>query len=128
MADPIYNPQQPSNLNSSGTNKTTRYFNNFFIPSYTVSQNTNDAILSFFEQQTGSVASAKLLAQAVIDTAQSQREDPLLVLDQFQKMPQGQLNAILALYLNTSRVGTSLLGLKNTPPTSSYVSRTIIPV
>ena len=123
-----YNPQQPTNLNSSGTNSTTRYFNNYFIPSYTVSQNTNDSILSYFEEQTGNVESAKLLAQAVIDTAQSQRADPLEVLAEFQKLPQGQLNTILALYLNTGRVNTSLLGIKNTPKTSSYVSRTIIPI
>ena len=122
-----YNPQQPTNLNSSGTNSTTRYFNNYFIPSYTVSQNTNDSILSYFEEQTGNVESAKLLAQAVIDTAQSQRADPLEVLAEFQKLPQGQLNTVLALYLNTGRVNTSLLGIKNTPQTSSYVSRTIIP-
>jgi hypothetical protein len=122
-----YNPQQPSNLNSSGTNSTTRFFNNYFIPNYTVSQNTNDAILSYFEQQTGNVESAKLLAQAVIDTAQSQRANPLEVLAEFQKLPQGELNTVLALYLNTGRVNTSLLGIKNTPKTSSYVTRTIIP-
>lgn len=122
-----YNPQQPSNLNSSGTNSTTRFFNNYFIPNYTVSQNTNDAILSYFEQQTGNVESAKLLAQAVIDTAQSQRANPLEVLSEFQKLPQGELNTVLALYLNTGRVNTSLLGIKNTPKTSSYVTRTIIP-
>jgi len=123
-----YNPQQPSNLNSSGTNSTTRFFNNYFIPSYTVSQNTNDSILSYFEEQTGNVESAKLLAQAVIDTAQSQRADPLEVLSEFQKLPGGQLNTVLALYLNTGRVNTSLLGIKNNPKTSSYVSRTIIPI
>ena len=123
-----YNPQQPSNLNSSGTNSTTRFFNNYFIPSYTVSQNINDAILSYFEAQTGNVESAKLLAQAVIDTAQSQRADPLEVLSEFQKLPEGQLNTVLALYLNTGRVNTSLLGIKNNPKTSSYVRRTIIPV
>jgi len=126
MSNPTYNPQQPSNLNSTGTNSTTRYFNNYFTPTYTVSSNTNDAILSFFEQQTGNIESAKLLAQAVIDTAQAQREDPLVVLDQFQKLPQGQLNGLLALYLNSSRVNTSLLGIKNIPRTSPYITRTIL--
>lgn len=127
MTDPIYNPQQPSNLNSSGTNKTTRYFNNFFIPSYTVSQNTNDAILSYFQQQTDNLDSAKLLAQAVIDTAQAQREDPMTVLAQFQNLPEGRLNAVLALYLNSSRVNTSLLGIKNQTRTNLFVARTILP-
>ena len=126
MADINYNPQQPSNLNSSGTNKTTRYFNNFFIPDYTVSQNTNDAIVSFFQQQSNNLESAKLLAQAVIDTAQAQREDPMAVLSQFQNLPDGELSALLALYLNSSRVNTSLLGIKNTPIPNPYVLRTVL--
>ena len=126
MTDINYNPQQPSNLNSSGTNKTTRYFNNFFIPNYTVSQNTNDAIVSFFQDQTSNLESARLLAQAVIDTAQAQREDPMIVLSEFQNLPDGELSALLALYLNTSRVNTSLLGIKNTPTPNPYVLRTVL--
>jgi hypothetical protein len=127
MADTNYNPQQPSNLNTSGTNNTTRYFNNFFVPSFTVSSNTNDAIVSYFEEQTGSLESAQLLAQAVIDTAQAQREDPLSVLDQFQKLTANELSPFLALYLNTSRVPTSFLGIQNVPKTSVYVTRSILP-
>lgn len=127
MTDTTYNPQQPSNLNTSGTNKTTRYFNNFFTPSFTVSSNTNDAIVSYFEQQTGSLESAELLAQAVIDTAQAQREDPMSVLDQFQKLTNNELSPFLALYLNTSRVPTSFLGIQNTPKTSVYITRSILP-
>jgi hypothetical protein len=119
------NPQQASNLNTTGANKTTKYFNNFFTPTFTISQNANDAILSYFEEQTGSTESAKLLAQSVINTAQAQREDPLLVLEQFQKMPIGELNALLALYLNTTRVNTSFLGIKNTPKPNLFVTRTI---
>lgn len=126
MVNPVYNPQQPSNLHTSGTDETTRYFNNFFTPNYTVSQNTNDAITSWFQQQTGDLASAKLLSQAVINTAQAQREDPMAVLSQFQKMPTGELNTILALYLNASRVNTSFLGVRKTIAPNAYVSRTII--
>jgi len=126
MVNPIYNPEQPSNFYTSGTTQTTRYFNNFFTEPFTVSQNTNDAIVSFFEQQTGNTSSAKLLAQAVIDTAQAQREDPMTVLSEFQNLPNGQLNAVLTLYLNTSRINTSLLAIKTTPRSNLYVSRTIL--
>ena len=70
--------------------------------------------------------SAKLLAQALIDTAQAQREDPMTVITEFQKLPEGELNAILALYLNTTRVNTSLLGIKNRPRTNPYVARSIL--
>ena len=116
---------QPSNLNSTYSNKTTKFFNNFFVPEMTVSENTNDAFLSFFEEQTGNKESAALLAQAVLNTAQEQREDPLLVLEQFQKMPKGEISAIMALYLNSTRVSTSLLGIKNVPKANKFVSRTI---
>ena len=118
--------QPPSNLNTTNTNSTTKYFNNFFEPVYSISTDTNDLIVSYFQEQTGDLESAKLLAQAVYDTALSQREDPLAVLDQFRALPQGELNAFLALYLNISRVPTSLLGVQNTPKTNSLVTRTII--
>lgn len=126
MADTTYNPQQPSNLGTNGANNTTKFFNNFFAPDFTVSQNTNDAILGYFEEQTGSIESAKLLAQAVINTAQSQREDPMTVLMQFQNLPADELNTLMTLYLNISRVNTSLLGIKNVPKTSPLVARTIL--
>ena len=127
MADTVYNPQQPSNLNSSGTNNTTRYFNNFTTAKFTVSSNVNDAILSYFEEQTGNADSARLLAQTVIDTAQAQREDPMSVLTQFQQLQNNELSPFLALYLNTSRVPTSFLGIQNQPRTSPYVTRSILP-
>ena len=118
--------QPPSNLNTTNTNSTTKYFNNFFEPVYSISTDTNDLIVSYFQEQTGNLESAKLLAQAVYDTALSQREDPLAVLDQFRALPQGELNAFLALYLNISRVPTSLLGVQNTPKTNPLVSRLIV--
>lgn len=121
-----FNPQQPSNLNSSGSNNTTNYFNNLYSNKTGISTGINDSVVSFFEQQTGSTESAKLLAQAVIDTAKANNEDPLVVLSQFQKLETGQLNVILSLYLNTSRVNTSLLGITNVPKSGEFVTRTII--
>ena len=118
--------QQPSNLSSTNNNPTTRYFNNFFDPTYPTSPEINDAIVSYFQEQTGDLESARLLSQAVYDTARSQREDPLAVLDQFKALPQGELSPFLALYLNISRVPTSLLGVQNTPKPNLLVTRTII--
>ena len=118
--------QSPSNLNNTNGNPTAKYFNNFFEPVYAISPDTDDAIVSYFQEQTGNLESAKLLAQAVYDTALSQREDPLVVLDQFRALPQGELSPFLALYLNISRVPTSLLGVQNTPKTNPLVSRLIV--
>lgn len=117
---------QPSNLSTSGANKTTNYFNNYYDTTTGISENINDAILSYFEQQTSDKESARLLVQAVIDTARSQREDPMAVLTSFQQMPQGELNTLLALYLNVSRVNTSFLGVKSQPTENPYVQRTIV--
>lgn len=120
------NQNQPSNLAKGGGNNTTNYFNNYFTSKTEISPNVNDAILSYFEQQTGSLESAKLLVQAVIDTATAQREDPMTVLTTFQSLPPGDLNALLCLYLNVSRVNTSYLGVKNQPKPNQYVSRLIV--
>ncbi len=120
------NQNQPSNLAKGGGNNTTNYFNNYFVTKTEITPNVNDAILSYFEQQTGSIESAKLLVQAVIDTATAQREDPMTVLTTFQSMPAGDLNALLCLYLNVSRVNTSYLGVKNQPKPNQYVSRLIV--
>lgn len=116
----------PTNLNTSGYTKTTAYFNNYFLAPLDISQEVNDSILSYFEQQTGNKESAKILVQTVIETAQLQREDPLQVLNKFMKLPQGDLNVILALYLNNSRVNTSYLGVKTAPQENKYITRTIV--
>ena len=122
----MMNLNTPTNLNSSGSNKTTNYFNNYFMPDVAVTQNINDAILSYFEQQTSNIESAKLLVQAIIETAKVQRQTPMTVLTEFQNLPTDELNSILTLYLNTSRVPTSYLGVKIQPKTSPLVTRTII--
>ena len=121
-----YDPTKPSNLPSSGINQTSKFFSNYFVPDYTVSIGTNDAILSWFEQVTGDRESAELLAQTVINTAQLNNEDPMQVLDQFMKLPMGDLNNLLALYLNNSRVSTSMLGTVNTVVPNSRTNRTVL--
>jgi hypothetical protein len=126
MQEQLYNPVQPTNIGSSGTNATTKYFNNYFAGTVDIDQNINDSILSYFEQQTGNAETARILVLAVIETAKVQRENPIDVLNQFQKMPEGELNTFMALYLNTSRVNTSFLGIKTSPNSNQYVTRTII--
>lgn len=121
-----YDPNQPSNLDTSGFDAGNKFFSNYFNVDYTVSIETNDAILSWFETVTGDLESAKLLSATVINTAQKNREDPLIVLDRFKSLPVGDLNALLALYLNSSRVSTSFLGVVNAPAPSKYVSRTVV--
>lgn len=42
------------------------------------------------------------------------------------KFKDNELNAYLTMFLNLNRVGTSLLGINNSPPVSKYVARTIL--
>lgn len=121
-----HDPNQPSNLNTANVNNTTLFFNNFFTLSGTVSENVDDAIVGFFQTQTQDETAGKLLAAAVINTALQQKEDPMAVMDQFRKLGPGELDVYLALYLNLSRVNTSLIGVKNQPRANKYVRRTII--
>ena len=118
------NIQAPDLSNSRADAR--KYFNNFYATGFNVSASANDAMIGFFENQTGDTTAGKLLAAAVINTALQQNENPLTVFDQFKKMNPGELNVYLALYLNLSRVNSSLLGIKNVPQTSKYVQRNII--
>lgn len=127
VEETAFNPSQPSNLTKTTGSSTTRFFNNYFVKTDSISVHANDAIVSYFEQQTGNRKSAKVLAQAVLNTASQQGDDPMKVLDEFRSIPTGDLNAFLTLYLNASRVSTSLLGIQNVPHTNKYVARTILP-
>jgi hypothetical protein len=105
---------------------TQQFFNTYFDPKAEISSNTNDAILSFFEEQTGNTETAKQLVQAIIDTATAQNIDPLAVLNVFVKLKTTELSPILALYLNSSRANTSFLGVRIQPKQNQFVTRSII--
>lgn len=122
----------PTNLTRINTNAidpldTDKYFNNFFNFPIEVSSNIDAAIVAHFEQITENKESAKALASAVIYTAIKQGIDPMSALDEFKKIPIGELNTYTALFLNFERIGTSFLGLKNRPAQNKYVTRAILP-
>lgn len=104
-----------------------RYFNNYFDPTFNVSPNVDAAILSYFEEIAYTKESAKALASAVIYTSKTQGIDPMDSLREFTKLPKGQLNAYLVMFLNIQRKGTSYLGISNQPITNKYVNRSILP-
>lgn len=104
----------------------TKFFNNYFTATITISSAKDDAIVSYFEKMTGNHQSALALASAVIYTSQVLGIDPMQTLDEFKKLDRGTLNQYLCQLLNLSRIGTSLLGVKTKAPKNKYVSRTII--
>lgn len=122
----------PTNLQRINTNSVSPadpdvYFNNFFNFPIEVSTNVDTAIIAHFEQIADNKESAKALASAVIYTAIKQGIDPMSALDEFKKIPLGELTTYTALFLNFERVGTSFLGLKNRPVQNKYVTRSILP-
>lgn len=118
---------QANNLTSIKQETTTKYFNNFFGPTFDVSQGIDNAVTSYFEKITQNKESAKSLAGALIYTAKAQNMDPMKVLHEFAALPPGQINNYLTMFLNLNRVGTSLLGLSNIPTTNKYVKRMVLP-
>jgi hypothetical protein len=122
----------PTNLTRIDTNAinppaTDNFFNNFFNFPIEVSSNVDAAIVAHFEQITDNKESARALASAVIYTAIKQGVNPMSALDEFKKIPLGDLNTYTTLFLNFERVGTSFLGLKNRPQQNKYVARAILP-
>ena len=103
------------------------YFNNYFLPAVNVSPNVDTAIISYFEEVSHNRESAKALASAVIFTSREQGVDPMVTLREFTKLPAGELNSYLVMFLNMQRKGTSYLGITNQPSVNKYVNRSIIP-
>ena len=106
---------------------TRAYFNNFYQPALTVSQDVDDAILGYFEQVADTKESARALAGAVVATSIAQGIDPMTTLYNFKSITAGELNSYLATFLNFNRIGTSYLGISTSPTPNKYVARSILP-
>ena len=121
----------PSNINTPELGvaqpTTQEFFNNFFTKQYEISPDANDAVVSFFETITDNRESAQALSASVIYTCLTQETDPMSILQEFSRLPQGELDAYLAMFLNLNRIPSSLLGVSNTPVTNKYVARTFLP-
>ena len=48
-------------------------------------------------------------------------------MDDFKKLPKGEVDLFLAAFLNSNRVNSSLLGISNTPGVSFFVERSVKP-
>jgi hypothetical protein len=113
-------------INTNFVNNVPGYFNNLNIPQVTVSADTDDALVAFFQEYVTDPAAANNLAGTVIYTATLQGIDPVSLIPVFRQLNAGQLTAYLVAFLNLNRLGTSLLGLKSDPNVSVYVQRAIV--
>lgn len=132
MINNVKTAEYPTNtnqvdLNTRAAGNENKYFNNFFDIPIQVSTNINSAVITYFEQIADNKESAKALASAVIYTSLKQGIDPMSTLDEFKKMPIGELNDYLVMFLNLERKGTSYLGVLNAPKINKYIARTILP-
>lgn len=122
----------PTNLNRVNVNAidpvdTKKYFNNYFDVPIEVSSNIDSAIIAYFETIAETKESAQALASAVIYTSIKQGINPMSTLQEFKKMSPGELNDYTTMFLNFERIGTSYLGVSNTPRVNKYIERTILP-
>jgi hypothetical protein len=100
-------------------------FNNYYSIPLDITSNVNDALVSFFQQQTNNATAAQMMAAAVTYTAMAQKISPMQVLDNFRKLSQGELTQYVAAFMNTTRVPTSAIGISQPRKTNSYVQRTL---
>jgi len=118
-----------NNLTSTSGNNNTgdNFLNNFYKPTYTISSNTDSAIIAFFENQTSELESAKVLASSVVYTALAQGVDPLTIIDQMRNMNIDERNRFTSTFLNFNRVGTSQLGVHLPSRNNRFLQRMISP-
>lgn len=116
----------PDISSKSSDSDARKYFNNFYSIPFNVSANVDAAITAFFEEYTNNKETAKNLASTVLYTTLAQNLDPIIILDQFQKLPKGQLSQYLIAFLNSNRAPTSVLGTRSAVKTSPYITRTIL--
>lgn len=103
------------------------FFNNYYKPEFSISQDVDSAILAHFEKITKNKESAKILASSVIYTSLATNIDPMETLAKFTTMSGDDLTAYTTLFLNLNRVGTSYLGISNSNKIGKYVERTLLP-
>jgi hypothetical protein len=120
----------PSNLSKVSTRTSlesdaSKFFNNYLQPNFSISSNLDEATIAFFQRIAQNREAAMILASAVIYTCLAQRLDLASVLDNFRRMNDDDIMKNLAVFLNLNRVGTSLLGLTNSPKAGKYVERMI---
>ena len=116
-----------SNTGTITTQSNKSAFNNVALPDAGfVSSDQYDYILSYFDRITDNRESAKTLAGSVVYTAKAQGLNPLSVLEEFRKIPAGEMSLRIALFLNDSRFGSSYLGLKSNVGIGAYVTRAIL--
>lgn len=118
-----------TNIDMSVNMKTdpNKYFNNYFGPTFSIPPNVDAAVLSYFEEVCDGKEAAKIMASAVMYTSYTQKINPMETLQEFTKIPKGELNAYLTMFLNLQRVGTSYLGITNQPISNKYITRAILP-
>lgn len=114
-------------LTPTELDKTNAYFNNFFLNLEPVSTLINDDMLMFFEEFTNDKEAAKILSMSIILTAKQQNLDIDQIINELKSLEADKINAYITLLLNMNRVSTSLLGIKNVPNRSQYVTRTVRP-
>jgi hypothetical protein len=102
------------------------YFENQYLPETYISDDIYDAVISYFELQAYGRAAAENLASAFIDSCTYQARDVISTLEQLKLVPEIEQTSILLFLLNSTRVGTSLLGTKLTKIPNKYIARQII--
>ena len=92
-----------------------------------ISDNTYDELIGLLETKTESRAAAENLAASIIQGLVQQDISINEIIDRLRSSSNSEIDALLVLFLNNTRVGTSYLGLASEYQVNPYVARTILP-
>jgi len=130
MANARYTNLPSQNLSTdpvqTAENKTRTHFNGFYEPSIAVDGSVWDIVYAFFLKTTGHSESAQAMAEAVLESANSQGLNPLDLIRDLGQFSGLELDQAICMYLNDTRRGTSLLGVSVQRIPNKHISRNII--
>jgi hypothetical protein len=116
-----------TNLPVIYTDTSSAILSNSFDRPVSISDNTYDMLIGILQKRTANPAAARNLAAAVIQGLSSQDLDINDIIDRLKASSDSEIDEILAIFLNNTRVGTSYVGLSSQTATNPYVVRTILP-
>lgn len=117
----------PTNLPVNFSSPTTANFLSSFDRPVAISDNTYEELVSIFERRTSNSLAVQNLVAAVIQGLEEQRVDVNQVVDSLRASSDSEIDTFLALFMNSSRIGTSFLGVSNQTSVNPYIARTILP-
>lgn len=110
----------------SSETKTKRLFNGYFTQTVNINSTEWDIVFSFFKKITKNDDSAYSLTEATMTSAINQNIKAVDIIRQMDQFTEIEIDKVLAMYFNSTRRNTSLIGYTQELTPNKYISRNIL--